>query len=215
MPMRPLFPRATSGLLVALMLSACSREPAPPPSAAASPAVPAPLTPLTPRSTDPNPAADAHPSPELSSRDVVRYQLLALQHADQPAPNAGIEIAFRFASPQNRQHTGPIERFITIVRAPGYAPMIHCDRFEISDGDEVEVDGRRLAQHLVIIHAADGSTPHYLFQLRRQPTAGPGEPANEYADCWMVESVMPVRTLPPTPPADLPPPATDPGRIAA
>jgi hypothetical protein len=54
--------------------------------------------------------ADLTPRPELSPEQVVQYQAEALQHNDEPKTDAGIERAFRFASPSNKQMTGPLEK---------------------------------------------------------------------------------------------------------
>ena len=51
--------------------------------------------------------ADLVPRPELSPQQVVQYQVDALQQNDDPKSDAGIERAFRFASPSNKQVTGP------------------------------------------------------------------------------------------------------------
>lgn len=168
--MRPTIMLAFALLLA--MLPACDRAPATPAQ---------------------NPAASARPDPALSSAGVVRQQMLALQHNDTPSPDAGIAIAFRFASPENRVFTGPIERFIEMVHAPAYAPMLNCRRFEVA---EAEVrDG--LARHAVFVEAADGRAFGYVFVLRKQ--AG-----GEFADCWMVDSVVPVQPPPRTPDPEQP-----------
>lgn len=190
--------RVSSFLLCApLLLCACDRSPAPPPPA---PAVKAPTN------LRGNPAANAKPLPELTSGEVVGYQMLALQNADVPEPDAGIAIAFRFASPENQQQTGPVERFIGIVKAPGYLPMLGCEGFEVSPAEEAEgttADGRtaQIAQHLVRVTPRGGGEIVYLFTTRKQP----GD-AGEVADCWMVDGVQPVAVEPPGGEAPPPPP---------
>jgi hypothetical protein len=69
--------------------------------------------------------SDPKPSPELLPEDVVKIQLNALKHNDEK--NHGIAIAYRFASPENRLHTGPLERFIRMLHNPLYAPMLNYD----------------------------------------------------------------------------------------
>jgi hypothetical protein len=69
--------------------------------------------------------ADLMPRPELSPEQVVQYQIEALQHNDEPKLDTGIERAFRFASPSNKQMTGPLEKFIRIVKSPVYSPMVN------------------------------------------------------------------------------------------
>ena len=54
-------------------------------------------------------AEDLVPDPALTPEQVVRIQLEALRNND--AGDRGIAVAFRFASPGNRQNTGPLPRF--------------------------------------------------------------------------------------------------------
>ena len=63
------------------------------------------------------------PSAELAPEEVVAAQLHALRQNDPANRDAGIRIAFRFASPGNRQVTGPIERFI----APRQESAVRAD----------------------------------------------------------------------------------------
>ena len=65
------------------------------------------------------------PNPNLSPADVVRIQIRALERNDIPHENAGIEIAFRFASPRNKLVTGPLPRFIQLVSNPVYRAMLN------------------------------------------------------------------------------------------
>ena len=65
----------------------------------------------------PQPAVDLQPG------DVVRIVIEALGRNDRPWPNAGIETTFNFASPANKVNTGPLERFIRMVKGPPYGIM--------------------------------------------------------------------------------------------
>ena len=62
------------------------------------------------------------PEPALSPGDVIRIQLEALRHNDEQ--DRGIAVAFRFASPSNRANTGPLSRFITMIKEGPYALML-------------------------------------------------------------------------------------------
>lgn len=119
------------------------------------------------------------PSPDLSASDVVRQQVDALAHNDQPRENAGIETAFRFASPANRRATGPLERFIQLVNNPIYSPLIDHVNAQFSD---LSVADNR-AQQGVIITSKEGERVGYLFSLSKQ--AG-----GEYEGCWMTDAVV-------------------------
>lgn len=118
------------------------------------------------------------PSPDLSPEDVVRIQVEALGHNDVPAPDAGIETAFRFASPSNRAATGPLERFARMIRG-GYPDMIGFERAEYGP---VSVRGDQAVQRVTLVQP-DGRRATYAFVLSRQ-AGGP------YDGCWMTDGVI-------------------------
>ena len=121
---------------------------------------------------------DPEPSPDLSPADVVRVQVEALQRNDDPRPDAGIEAAFRFASPGNRAATGPLPRFARMVKGPVYGDMIDFASAEYGD---VALEGDRAAQRVTLVQD-DGRRVTYVFTLSRQ--AG-----GEYDGCWMTDGV--------------------------
>ena len=127
-------------------------------------------------------AAQAGPSPDLEPRAVIGIVLEALAHPDRPEPDAGIARTFRFASPANRAQTGPLPRFIRLVRNPVYAPLLGHQR--AVRGELVRDDGR--ARERVRVIAADGSTAAFVFVLARQ-ASGPCE------GCWMTDAVVRVQ----------------------
>ena len=116
------------------------------------------------------------PAPELSPEDVVRIQLEALRHNDDR--NRGIEVAFRFASPTNRVHTGPLPRFIGMIRNGPYALML--DFRAVSYGP-VKSNGTQARQRVILTDATTSVT--YWFYLSRQSKA-------PYVDCWMTDAVF-------------------------
>ena len=119
------------------------------------------------------------PRPAFPPGKVVRIQIEALGDNDRPHPDAGIETAFRFASPANRKATGPLPRFIEMVRNPAYRPML--DHRGARYG-KLKREGDQASQ-TVILKTRDGGRVGYLFQLSRQTEA-------PYKDCWMTDSVM-------------------------
>jgi len=119
------------------------------------------------------------PSPNYSPRYVVRIQLQALADNDHPYRNAGIEVAFRFASLANKIATGPLERFIQMVQNPVYRPMLN---HQAAFYGELQVRGNQAAQ-VVILTTPNGERVGYFFTLSRQV----GGPCH---DCWMTDSVL-------------------------
>ncbi len=120
------------------------------------------------------------PSPDLTPAEVVRIQLEALARNHTPYEHAGIEIAFRFASPANKRNTGPLDRFIRMVHNPPYRPMLNHREAEYG---KIEVRGREAVQP-VILTTREGKRVGYVFFLSKQK-GGP------YDSCWMTDSVMP------------------------
>jgi len=129
------------------------------------------------------PASDSlpAPSPDLSPKEVVRLQVEALGSNDTPYEGAGIETAFRFASPANKEATGPLGRFRTLFDGPQYGPMI--DHRAASIG-AVQAEGGR-AQVGVVLTTEAGRQVGYLFRLSRQTDA-------PHKGCWMTDAVIPV-----------------------
>ncbi|MDH3688198.1 MAG: DUF4864 domain-containing protein [Gammaproteobacteria bacterium] len=119
------------------------------------------------------------PHPDLSPQDVVQLQLRSLAQNNTPHQNAGIEYAFRFASPSNRRATGPLPRFIQLLHHPTYIPMLnHRD----AQFGETQIDERQAWQS-VILTSPLGERAGYVFVLLRQRSGS-------CVGCWMTESVV-------------------------
>ena len=117
------------------------------------------------------------PSPDLSPEEVVRVQLGALQHNDEPFENAGVETAFLFASPANKRVTGPLGRFALLFDTPAYRPMIDHASAEYG---AFEVRGNA-AQGSVILSTPGGERVGYMFTLSKQ--------TGEFGGAWMTDGV--------------------------
>jgi hypothetical protein len=134
------------------------------------------------------PSPDPVPDPKYSAADVVGIVLRALQHNDDPAPDHGIAITFAFASPANRESTGPLSRFTLLVKNPEYRTMIGARG---AHRDPIDVLGVRARQRVTVV-GAGGETRVFIFLLSKQQ-GGP------YNGCWMTDAVIrePAPTLPP------------------
>lgn len=125
---------------------------------------------------------NAYPEPKLKPNDVVRLQLLAMQQNDDS--DFGIEVTFRFASPANKKQTGPLKRFIGLVRNPSYRPLLNHINATFLELTVEEV----FAVQDVIISTSNGERIGYRFRLSIQK--GP-----LYPGCWMTDSVTPFKVL--------------------
>ena len=125
---------------------------------------------------------NAYPEPELKPNDVVRLQLLAMQQNDDS--DFGIEVTFRFASPANKKQTGPLKRFISLVRNPSYRPLlnhINATFLELNIEEDFAVQD-------VIITTSNGKRIGYRFRLSIQK-------GTLYPGCWMTDSVIPFKVM--------------------
>lgn len=120
-----------------------------------------------------------HPSPALSPAEVIGLQLHALGDNDMPAPDAGIALAFQFASPANQAATGPLDRFTRLVHSPVYRAMLNFRA--IQRGTLITTDSQ--AQESVLFMDSEGNTAVFVFALSRQE-GGP------YDGCWMTDGVL-------------------------
>jgi len=124
----------------------------------------------------PQPRAPA-PSPELDPSEVVRIQVEALRSNSHL--NEGIELTYRFASPGNRRFTGPLDRFIEMVRSAPYDRLLNHRSARYSpmaiSGDE--------AHQTVTVTDSEGEEITYHWVLSRQSEG-------EFKDCWMTSAVI-------------------------
>jgi len=120
------------------------------------------------------------PGPEFSPEQVVQFQVYALQHNEDPQHDAGIAAAFEFASPANREATGPLTRFISLVHNGQYAALLNAISAEYGP---TCIDGESAIQP-VLITTRTGDRVGYVFVLSRQAD-GPFE------GCWMTDAVIP------------------------
>ncbi len=119
------------------------------------------------------------PTPSISPQEVVDIQLKALQNNDHPYENHGIEIAFRFASPDNKESTGPINLFIELVKNQTYQSLLNFRQYGL---DDIEMKGDKALQKVTLIDT-EGMPVVYYFQLSLQQE----EP---FDDCWMTDGVV-------------------------
>ena len=121
------------------------------------------------------------PSVDLKPEDVVRTVIAALAQNDKPFTDAGITTTFGFASPANKVNTGPLEKFINMVKAEPYGLMVDHVASEFS---EVVYTGNN-AYMMVNLTGTDGRAIVYAFRLSKQQDG-------EFKDMWMTDAVWPV-----------------------
>ena len=125
--------------------------------------------------TDPR-AEGPVPNPDLSPREVVRIQLEALRRNGELGQDSGIATVFRFASAANQAVTGPLERFVEMLKNPLYRPMLDHSSAEFgpvqSEGD--------IARVQVVLFGRMGEVAAYDFTLSKDEDTG----------CWLTDAVL-------------------------
>ncbi len=122
------------------------------------------------------------PDTSLQPGDVVKIVIDSLANNDYPYPDAGIEATFNFASPANRVNTGPLDRFVAMVKGPVYGAMVNHKGSELS---EVILRGNQAYQFVRLI-TSDDMEVYFVFRLGLQNDG-------EYKNMWMTEAVSPVK----------------------
>lgn len=120
----------------------------------------------------------AVPSTDLTPIEVVRIQIAALQRNDDPYIDAGISLAFSFASPSNRRNTGPVNRFAHMIKE-SYGVMLYHAQAEFS---EAEILGNE-ARVGVILTTPEGTRHGFMFVLSKQL-------GGQYSGMWMTDTVF-------------------------
>ena len=109
---------------------------------------------------------------------VVHIQVLALQNND-PATNEGINTTWQFASPSNRDLTGPYSNFVRTIES-GFEPLLNATGVRYGPLDR----NGDTASQLVTVVDASGTTTSYRWTVEKQTEA-------PYEGCWMTAGVAP------------------------
>lgn len=121
--------------------------------------------------------ARPQPRPELTPAEVTRIQLEALR--TNTRTDEGIDLTYRFASPANRRTTGPLSRFVRMLRSPPYDRLLNHRAVRYGP---LEVDDDTAYQPVVVTDSA-GAQVAYVWVLTRQRDG-------EYEGCWMTDAVI-------------------------
>lgn len=121
--------------------------------------------------------ARREPSEELKPEKVVELQVEALRENDTPQKDAGIETAYRFASPANKRSTGPLPRFKEMVHNDIYGNMLDHDSAEYRQIQRNETEAMQIVEL-----EKNGVHAVYEFRLSIQESG-------EQTGCWMTDSV--------------------------
>ena len=120
------------------------------------------------------------PDSDYSPEQVVKIVIEALKTNDEANNDDGIATVFEFASPGNRSNTGPLPRFVRMIKR-GFPDMLnHTD----ARYDTMKISGDTAVQAVWLL-TPSGEEVGYAFQLGKQQ-------GGDFANMWMTEAVMPL-----------------------
>ncbi len=128
-------------------------------------------------------ARDSMPNPRLAPAEVVRRQLDALQHNDEPTTDHGIAVAYRFASPDKKARSGSLAHFAAIVHAH------YPDILDFNDAVYLPLVHHGPVVMQPVILSTDVGPVWYVFVLSRQH----GDPCPH---CWMTDAIIRLTSMP-------------------
>jgi hypothetical protein len=117
------------------------------------------------------------PKSHFSPAEVVALQVQALR--DSVTEPEKMKICYSFASPKNREVTGPYARFAEMVMTPPYDKLAVSQDWQVGNA-AIEKD---YAAVLVSTLSANGDATAFRFLLHQYKRA-------PYQGCWLTEAVM-------------------------
>ena len=119
------------------------------------------------------------PNIEIEPDQVVKIQLNGLMNNDEPNLDSGIKQTWEFAHPLNKKYTGPLARFINLLKSESYKMLInHLD----SEIIEVFKSSNQYGFEITIL---GNDKKYYKFQwvVEKYNDEGP------LKNCWLTTSV--------------------------
>ena len=126
-----------------------------------------------------------NPSSTISPKEVIKIQLSWLQQNDLEYKDSGIEQTWKFAHPNNKRVTGPLNKFKMMLKSDSYGMMINHLSHTITELGSSD----KWAQFEVIILDKNKIYHKFNWQVEKYTLDG------NLKDCWlttMVSSTIPL-----------------------
>ncbi len=119
------------------------------------------------------------PNSTLKPLDVLEIQLNSLKNNNNPYKDAGIEQAWEFAHPSNKELTGPLTKFKKMIYSESYKILIsHENNKTIA---LKETTNKFIFK--VYVLSKDKKKYYYIWQIEKVEKEG------KFKDCWMTTAV--------------------------
>ena len=128
------------------------------------------------------------PNNAIEPYQVLKIQLSSLKKNDEPYKDSGILQTWEFAHPNNQKNTGPLSRFINMLKGDSYKMLLNHTEHEII---EVQLTNSVASYEVTIL---DENKSYYRFNWKVEKYTKDGI----LKDCWlttMVSAPMPLGSL--------------------
>jgi hypothetical protein len=125
------------------------------------------------------------PNISLKPFEVISIQLNSLQRNNIPFKDAGIEQVWKFAHPNNKRITGPLEKFKKMIYSPSYQMLIEHENSEIT----ILSEDINKSVYKVYILSSDKKKYSYIWEVEKVKIEG------NLKNCWMTTNVSPPEFL--------------------
>jgi len=119
------------------------------------------------------------PNNGIKPYQVVKIQLTGLMNNDIPNKNSGIEQTWEFAHPSNKKYTGPLSKFVNLLKSESYNMLLNHLESEII---EVFKTNDKYGFEVIIL---GNDKNYYKFQWIVEKYYNEGD----LKDCWLTTSV--------------------------
>ena len=119
------------------------------------------------------------PNNGIKPYQVVKIQLTGLMNNDIPNKNSGIEQTWEFAHPSNKKYTGPLSKFVNLLKSESYNMLLNHLESEII---EVFKTNDKYGFEVIIL-ANDKNYYKFQWIVEKYYEEGP------LKGCWLTTSV--------------------------
>jgi hypothetical protein len=119
------------------------------------------------------------PNDSIEPHQVIKIQLSSLKKNDEPYKDRGIKQTWEFAHPNNQKNTGPLNRFIKMLKGDSYKMLLNHKEHKIT---ELQLTSS-LALYEVTILDKKKSYHRFNWQVEKHTKDG------ILKDCWLTTMV--------------------------
>tara|TARA_B100001996_G_C18458862_1_gene515277 strand:- start:38 stop:499 length:462 start_codon:yes stop_codon:yes gene_type:complete len=119
------------------------------------------------------------PNTNLGPFEVLMIQLNSLKNNNKPYKDAGIEQTWEFAHPNNKEITGPLDKFKEMIYSENYKILISHENSEIT----ILKEDKDISIFKVTVLTKNKEKYYYIWQIEKVLFEG------SFKNCWMTTNV--------------------------